>query len=247
MQSVLAFRRHFHALLWSAALWMITAAATPVHAAQVWLFDFGSSQATTGQAETWNNISLAIGTSDSGQLLDLSDTTGTITEMDFLMISRFGGENQNGTTTSTLFPATATRDSLYGNTEVFQMLANIFPRFKLSNLNPQLSYDLGFYASRLITPADNRETLYTVTGISTQSIALNVTNNVDNSANLFGIVPNEFGEIEIALTPGPNNNNLNHFTYLGILRVTTIPEPAAALFLIGGSAGLIVRRQRRAA
>ena len=247
MQSGLTFRRPFRALLSSAALWVITASAMPVHAAQVWLFDFGSSQATTGQAETWNNIALAIGANSAGQMLDLFDTAGTITEMDFLMISRFNGENQSGTTASTLgFPGTATRDSLFGNTEIFEGQSNIFPRFKLSNLNTQLSYDLTFYASRTGV-ADNRETLYTVTGVSTDAVSLNIANNVNNTASLFGIVPNEFGEIEIALTPGPNNNNTNHFTYLGVLRVTAIPEPASALFLFGGVAALIVRRQRQIA
>ncbi len=46
----------------------------------------------------------------------------------------------------------------------------------------------------------------------------NVASNVDNTASISGIVPTNnsgIGEVTISLTPGINNNNSNHFTYLG--------------------------------
>ena len=33
------------------------------------------------------------------------------------------------------------------------------------------------------------------------------------------VAPDASNEITIALTPGPNNNNANHFTYLGVLQI----------------------------
>lgn len=220
--------------------------ASSAHGAQVWKIDFGSGNPTSSfLGETWNTIPNAVATTDFGQVLDIFDTTGAATNVDFLMLARFGGENGNGTQSSTLpYPVSATRDSLFGNTETFENRTNIFPRFKLTSLDPGLAYDLTFYASRTGV-TDNRETLYTVTGASVSSVALNVANNIDNTASLFGVVPNEFGEIEIGLTPGPNNNNGNHFTYLGVLTMA-VPEPASALFLVAGTGLVLARRQRRA-
>jgi hypothetical protein len=57
----------------------------------------------------------------------------------------------------------ATRDSLFGNTEVFNNLSNIFPQFKLTNLDSTKAYNFTFYASRTGV-GDVRETGDTVTG-----------------------------------------------------------------------------------
>jgi hypothetical protein len=147
-------------------------------------------------------------------------------------------------TNSTLYPSNATRDSLFGNTELFGGLTNVFPQFKLSNLNPSETYTFTFYASRNGV-GDNRETGYTVQGGNSGFAALNPANNIDTFATLAGITPDGAGEITISLAPTANNNNANHFTYLGVLKIESIPEPAA-LTLLAGSLLLLPRRRTTA-
>jgi hypothetical protein len=107
---------------------------------------------------------------------------------------------------------------LFGNTEIFSGLENITPIFKLTGLNSATAYDFTFYASRL-NVGDNRETRYTVTGATESTADLNVANNETEVATVNDVLPDSNGEITIALTPGPNNDNGNHFTYLGVLQI----------------------------
>jgi hypothetical protein len=135
-----------------------------------------------------------------------------------VIVSRFNGANTNGTLASKQFPASATRDSLFGNTETFSGLADVFPEFKLTDLDPLLTYDFTFYASRLGV-SDFRETGYSVSGGNTGFAALNASGNIDNVAVVSGIRPDASGAITISLAPTSRNNNANHFTYLGAMRV----------------------------
>jgi hypothetical protein len=170
----------------------------------------------------WNNVS-NVGVSNSGQLADLVNALGEPTSIGLVMLSRFNGANENGTTASSVFPGNATRDSLFGNTETFSGLSNVFPSFKLTGLHPARRYDFLFYASRLGV-GDNRETGYTVTGGTAGFAALNAAANVNTTAAVTGITPTPAGEIGISLAPTPANNNANHFTYLGAMRVREV-EP----------------------
>lgn len=197
--------------------------------AQVILVDFGSSATptTTGPspddpANAWNNVTDAIGTAVGAQLRNLVTTENVATSVSLVILTRFGGANTNGTLASPLFPADATRDSLFGNTETFNGLANVFPSFKLTGLDPMRTYDFTFYASRLGV-TDNRETGYTVTGFNSGFIALNAAANVDKSVTLTDMVPTAAGEITISLAPTAANNNANHFTYLGVLKIEPTP------------------------
>jgi hypothetical protein len=40
-----------------------------------------------------------------------------------------------------------------------------------------------------------------------------------------GIIPNSAGEITVSLAPTSKNNNANHFTYLGAMKVTFSAAP----------------------
>lgn len=199
-----------------------------------YLVDFGETpvQTVNGSAPNndpnfhWNNVTTAIGISNSGVVSNLVTSGNVTTGGSLKIVSRFGGSNGNGTTTSSLFPANATRDTLYGNTEEFQGLSNIFPAFKLDGLNPNWVYHFTFYASRG-GATDNRETLYTVEGSTSGSGLLNPSNNVDSSIEVNGIIPNGAGEIQVSLAPSTNNDNANHFTYIGVMAVDAevIPNP----------------------
>jgi len=183
-----------------AALFVFAASAQ----AQSFLFDFGNPATTADPLNFWNNVTDAIGLSDTGQLLDLVTTTNTVSTIDLFMVARFNGLNGNGTTTSSVYPATATGDSFFGNTETFGIGPNIFPVFRLASLDPSKTYDFTFYASRTGV-TDIRETLYTVTGQSVSTTTLNVANNQNDVATIFSVSPSATGEINIALTPGPAN------------------------------------------
>ena len=220
-----------------------------------WLFDFGAAGTTTtnGAAPAddpvnfWNNVPDTIGTSDTGALFDVVTTTNTATDVDLLMIRRFNGSNTNGTLNSTVYlPDDATRDSLYGNTEFFGTLENVFPSFKFSSLTIGQSYDFRFYASRTGV-SDNRTTDYTVVGANGGVVSLNVANNIDNFVTLSGIFPDASGEITISLSPNAANNNSNHFTYLGVLEMQMVPEPGSAILLVAGTAIALAKRRRFAA
>ena len=194
-------------------------------------FDFGGANTTANgpapndPVNLWNNVTTAVGASSTAQMTNLITGGNGSTTIGLVMLSRFNGVNENGTMSSSLFPQNATRDSLFGNTETFSGAANIFPSFKLTGLNPDAKYDLTFYASRTGV-SDNRETGYTVTGANSGFAALNAANNISSTARVTGISPNASRAITISLAPTANNNNANHFTYLGALRVdAVIPAP----------------------
>ena len=127
-----------------------------------------------------------------------------------------------GTTASTVFPSDATSDSLFGNTEIFNNLTNIFPSFRLTGLDPGQGYDFTFYASRTGV-SDNRETRYTLVGSNTVITHLQAAANINNAAVARFIHPTPAGEIAVSLSPSPLNNNANHFTYLGVMRFAPAP------------------------
>ncbi|HEX7860947.1 MAG TPA: GDSL-type esterase/lipase family protein [Verrucomicrobiae bacterium] len=198
------------------------------------LIDFGSANSLSGQPDPtvvhWNNMT-TIGSSNNGSLSNLVTTAGTITPLSLQMVSRFNGANENGTLASTNFPATATRDSLFGNTETFSGLANITPIFKIAGLSPAQAYRVSFYASRMGV-SDNRETRYTVSGLTNSFTDLNAANNTNTVSVITNVRPSTHGELRVELSPGPNNNNANHFTYLGALRLEwTISTPRDALLI----------------
>ncbi len=209
------------------------------------LIDLGGKDAPSGSTArasvSWNNVSTATGASSSGVLDNLLTVSGVSTTARLQMVSRFNGANENGTTASTLFPESASRDSLFGNTETFSGLANVTPIFKLSGL-PAGNYRFTFYASRTGV-SDNRQTRYTVTGSTTGIADLNPVNNIDETAAVAAIQPDEGGSITVALTPGPSNNNANHFTYLGAMRLENF-SPGGSDFLFDfGAAGSLTQTQ----
>jgi hypothetical protein len=215
-------------------------------AAQTYFVDFGSTNGTFAddQLNTWNTISNATAFAD-GATATLFDTTG----LEFItleMVRRFNGENLNGTQdVNAPFPTSAVRDSLFGNTEAFGIGANIRPAFSVTGLDPAKKYNFTFYASRTGV-SDIRTTEYVLTGGITGSTVLNVTNNISNVASAFNITPDAENEILVELFPAADNNNGNHFTYLGVMKVEVVPEPTSALMIASGVGILALRRRRTA-
>lgn len=188
-----------------------------------WLFDFGGTGSLTEPQEPqpdryWNNVTTVVGQDDAGVLADLVTSDGVPTGASLTMVSRFNGANTAGSTAAAVYPVSATQDSLFGNTESFDGLANVLPVFKLTGLEPTYSYNVTFYASRTGV-SDNRETRYALSGANAGQVELDTANNIENSVQVTGIQPDGAGEITVSITPGPNNNNGNHFTYLGVMEV----------------------------
>jgi hypothetical protein len=222
---------------WSAFVALTLLTIGTIHTqAQTFLFDFGSVANTTvrGPApddplNTWNNVTPEVASSATGQLLKLVTTLNTPTDLNLVIVSPFNGVNENGTLDSLLFPSDATRDSFFGNTELFNNLSNITPIFKLTGLDRAATYNFTFYASRLGV-SDNRETGYTVKGTNSGFAALDVANNLENVATVPGIKPDALGEITISLAPTANNNNANHFIYLGVMKVDAVVPQQPIVF-----------------
>ena len=205
--------------IWKSVLDPLLAAA-PFPKDSTLRFDFGSATATPGAG--WNNLTAAIGMDPLGTLPALVTATGKATTLSLEIQSPFNALNETGTTLSSIFPAAATSDTLYGNTEDFGGKSNVFPRFRLHGLDPALVYSLTFYASRTGV-TDNRSTLYTVTGATSGTGVLDASENINGIAVVSNIAPDAQQGITISLAAAPSNNSPNHFTYLGVLKVDASP------------------------
>jgi lysophospholipase L1-like esterase len=186
------------------------------------LFDLGASAFVTspsGGTPTvhWNNLT-AGQASTPGPLTGLVDVNGAPLPFGLVLLQRFNGANENGTSSSTRFPASATRDSLFGNTASFGGLSNVFPAFRWVDLKADQRLTLTFFASRTGVN-DNRETRYTVTGDRQVVVDLNAANNLHDVAVVTDLAPDAQGHITVRLSPGPRNTNTQRFTYLGVLRL----------------------------
>lgn len=207
--------------------------------------DFGSTTTPNEPNRVWNNYASV---SEGANIPNLLTATGAPSGFSIFTLSRFNTVNTQGTTGSAVFPATATSDSLVGNLETFGGLSNIIPQIQLTGLLPDVAYSFTFFASRTGV-ADNRETAYTLVGGNSGVGFLNASNNLNNTATVAGIVADAQGQITLTLTAGPNNNNANHFTYLGVMVVSyeTIPEPGTVALLGAAGVGALLawRRRRR--
>lgn len=199
--------------------------------------DFGNSSTLT--PNNWNNVVVTT-QNQVGVEVNLIDSDGVSTGITLTLTDSFDHINANGTTTpnSALpFPSTATRDSFFGATSAgFNGNVNPTGGFTLSGLNPLKYYSFSVFSSR-VGVTDNRETLYTVQGLTIDAQALDTANNTSNTANILNIQPNTSGQITFEAKPGPNNTNSFGFYYLGAIQLiisdnpigNTQPDPELAL------------------
>ncbi|MES2570115.1 MAG: hypothetical protein V4710_08675 [Verrucomicrobiota bacterium] len=211
------------------------------------LIDFGGNGLRTIEDPNglfWNNVT---DSSTLPFLPDLVDTTNMSTGISLQVTSRFNSTNTNGTSGSSLYPSSATSDSLFGNTgTAFNGVAAPNPTFTLSGLTVGVPYDFTFYASRIGTGGERRTTDYFVSGSINGSTTLNVSENVNGSASVFGITPTPEGQITITLMASADNANTHKFIYLGVLEIQSVPEPTSAALCMGGLLVLLNQRRRRA-
>lgn len=147
---------------------------------------------------------------------DIYDEKDNITGYAMSVTDRFSGDNNSGTFSNSFgWPIAFTQDAFWGNRE------NPTSGFTLYRLNSTQKYDLIFYGSRRDV-ADNRETKYLVKGINEGSGLLNASNNDSKVTIVNGIQPTPDGIIDISISAGSNNNNVDRFYYINSLIV--VPE-----------------------
>ena len=205
------------------------------------LVDLGGADSTTSVVSSapsfaWNNVTGGVADTDDGVLEGIVSAQGKESSLVLQMMSRFNGVNQSGTESSSLFPGTATGDSYFANTEEFGVGADVTPIFKIGGLAPANPYRFTFFASRMGAGGDNRQTVYTLTGAEVEETHLNPSENTERVAVVEEIQADAAGELSIALTPGPDNDNGFHFIYLGVMKIESLVDEATYLFDFGGGA-----------
>jgi len=183
--------------------------------------DFGSVLTPS----PWNNVSALLqGTSLAG----LTDTEGNATSVSITINDSFGGINYTGptaTSTSLDLLADATSDSFWGNAAgVFASKSEVTAGFIISGLKSTQNHDFHLFSSR-INASDNRETYFTLTGKTEQTLLVNASNNTNTLTSFSQFLPADDGTVTVKIGAGPNNNNTNKFYYINTM--TIMPSAAS--------------------
>ncbi len=191
--------------------------------------DFGN--ASTATPGNWNNV-IATSLNQEGISVNLITNSGAATGINLLIDDSFDLVNTAGTTSPNAalpFPASSTRDSFFGEAVAFNGNINATGGFTLSGLDVNKFYTFNIFSSRTGV-SDNRETQFTVTGVSTEVTALNASNNTSLTTYVMNMKPDAAGKITFKAEKGPNNNNSNGFYYLNALELISTTTP----YVIGG-------------
>lgn len=192
---------------------------------QLTYVDFSNANTTAGN---WNNI-VSKTVSQVGITANLIDDTGASTGAVLTVTDSFNQVNENGTTSpdaSLPFPASATRDSFFGNDVLFNSALEPTGRVEITGLDPSKYYSFKIFASRTGV-SDNREAEYTLTGSNSLVGYLNASNNISTIAKIYNVLPDATGKISMSVKKGPNNNNGSGFYYLGAFLMIKTDTPYA--------------------
>lgn len=197
--------------------------SSSVHA-ETWFFDFGLATQTT---PNYNNITNPGKQKTTGLINADGFTTGL--SLEIKKEFNIGSTNAKGTLTPAAdigFPASATRDSFFGNVAPFLGYTAPDSQIELSGLDTAQVYDFTIFASRMEV-TDNRQTQYTITGANSITTNLNATANESEVATAVGIKPTADGKIILDIAPGADNVNSYKYFYLGAMKIvsrTPVPE-----------------------
>ncbi|MGV3539437.1 MAG: GDSL-type esterase/lipase family protein [Rufibacter sp.] len=181
--------------------------------------DFGN--ATRLSPAGWNNIT----DSKTGSVANLVTSQGLNSGISVAVTDAFNdGSNTAGAAAddSLRIPSNAATDSFFGSKRTavggFEPTGGV----TISNLNPQTAYSFAFFSSRVDTGTGgtNRESKYTVTGKTTQVVAMNPSGAKGYFVRVSNMLPADNGTITVTATTGDNNTNPDGYYYLGVLRMT---------------------------
>lgn len=196
------------------------------YAQELTYIDFGSANEGFVSTGNWNNITTATN-NETGITAQLISSTGAQTDVTLTVDDPFDTNNTAGTQTpdaSLPFPASASRDSFFGETGVFNGSTQPTGGFILTGMDPAKYYSFSIFASRMGVN-DNREALYTITGASEKTGTLDAANNESETSLISDVQPNASGEIVFKAQPGENNTNSLGFYYLGAIEMTKSDQP----------------------
>ena len=217
-------------------------------------FDFGAVNSATEVLQAVGNYNHVSSAQDP--ILNAIDTDGAGTGIG-LTVAGFNevGPNFVGTQAPTgaaaIFESGATRDSLFGHSDNFNVGA---PRpeatltFSGLDASGATAYDFTFFASRMEV-GDSRAARYQVAGTNSAEAVLDASNNVSNVALISGITPTASGEIAITInSAAPLDQAGPRWFYLGAMQVDSsavIPEPTTlGMISLSGVFALAIRRSR---
>jgi hypothetical protein len=196
------------------------------------LVDFGAT--ASASPLPWNNVTNPA----NGAISDMINSRSFSTGIGIAVNDPFNDINSNGTTApdNTLgIPPTASGDSFYGNTVLFNGKTEPTGGILLKGLMPSKVYTIVIFASR-IGGTDNRESLYRLSGLTKDSLTLDATSNTSKTVSA-SLKPAADGTIKIVVSPGPNNNHASGFFYLGALKLIYEQDSTTSLTLtspVGG-------------
>jgi len=179
---------------------VLLAAQASIAAGHRFLIDLGTPvQPTAG----WNNLTSAAAGAEIEDLLDYP--AGNSSGISLTVLDAFwctptdpGASNRDGTTSSTVYPGSATYNSFFIADHLGTV--DLTAKVRISGLSSDATYTLRLYASRMASDGTNRLTRYTVNGIAKD---LQVLNNVNNFVEFTDLLPvNGNLDIAVAIAPG---------------------------------------------
>lgn len=193
---------------------------TTIAQTQVFWVDLNWNTTTTPTTGNWNNM-----TNVATPLANIMNGDGTASTYTITITDLFNTANTTGSTTpggSNPFPSTATSDAFVGTT-------TDTGAFTISGLNASKEYSFLIFGARSGV-TENREALYTATGLNVGTATLNASSNNDNTCIIANIKPDASGNIVLGCAKGPNNVNSTGYFYINCFKITeTTPVPAQVL------------------
>ncbi len=172
-------------------------------------FDCQYNATTFPSASPWNNFYY-----NADQ--DFYDSTSALAG--HIKLTGWVQGNSSGTPSPTApavndFPTNVqTQDNIYSQG------AGVTSTILITGLNSSRVYTFTIFCSRAGV-SDNRETLYTISGLNSGNAALNASSNTGNVAIISNIQPDATGTLTFTAQAGPNNNNSSKYFYLACMKM----------------------------